>query len=129
MCTADSKPQYGSTQISHRFPHTGEHGAMLITLASPPLPGQSRQNRRRNCTTDDMHSLCITAWTGSAALLSLGLTVGMTIGVGLVAKFFMVVLALSNGWLGAEWHVGFTVAQRFVSASQTRMSMVSLTKN
>ncbi|CAG8978768.1 hypothetical protein HYALB_00012500 [Hymenoscyphus albidus] len=56
--------------------------------------------------------LCITAWTASAALLSLGLTVGMTMGVGLVSKVFIALLAIGNGWLGAEWHVGFTVAQR-----------------
>lgn len=36
----------------------------------------------------------------------------MTIGVGLVSKVFIALLAIGNGWLGAEWHVGFTVAQR-----------------
>lgn len=62
-----------------------------------------------------MTRLCITAWAGGSALLSLGLTVGETMGIIVISRVFMAFLALGNGWIGGEWHIGFTVAQRFLS--------------
>ncbi|CAG9983453.1 unnamed protein product, partial [Clonostachys byssicola] len=59
-------------------------------------------------------NLCITAWTGGSSLLSLGLTVRHTIGVMFVSKVLMTLLVIGNGWMGAEWHIGFTVSQRMV---------------
>ncbi|KAM5343836.1 hypothetical protein ACJ41O_012373 [Fusarium nematophilum] len=59
-------------------------------------------------------SLCISAWTAAASLLSLGLTVPQTVGLMIVARALMVVLVIGNGWMGAEWHIGFAVAQRIV---------------
>jgi NCS1 family nucleobase:cation symporter-1 len=32
----------------------------------------------------------------------------------IVAKFLLALLALSQGWLGGEWHVGYTVSQRYL---------------
>ncbi|KAI8677729.1 hypothetical protein NCS55_00490400 [Fusarium keratoplasticum] len=59
-------------------------------------------------------SLCISAWTAAASLLSLGLTVPQTIGLMILARVLMVLLVIGNGWMGAEWHIGFSVAQRIV---------------
>jgi hypothetical protein len=35
-----------------------------------------------------------------------------------VSKVLMTLLVIGNGWMGAEWHIGFTVSQRFVAASR-----------
>lgn len=59
-----------------------------------------------------IYRLCITAWQGGSALLSIGLTVGETMGIIVISRFLMAFLALGNGWIGGEWHIGFTVAQR-----------------
>jgi NCS1 family nucleobase:cation symporter-1 len=50
-----------------------------------------------------------------SSLLSLGLTIPHTVGIMIIARVIMAVLVIGNGWMGAEWHVGFTVSQRFVS--------------
>lgn len=62
----------------------------------------------------DCRSLCISAWTGAASLLSLGLTVPQTIGLMVIARILMVALIIGNGWIGGEWHIGFAVHQRMI---------------
>ncbi|CRK45868.1 hypothetical protein BN1723_006776, partial [Verticillium longisporum] len=59
-------------------------------------------------------NLCISAWTGAASLLSLGLTVPQTIGLMIIARILMVALIIGNGWIGGEWHIGFAVHQRMI---------------
>ncbi|PNH46478.1 hypothetical protein VD0004_g1696 [Verticillium dahliae] len=59
-------------------------------------------------------NLCISAWTGAASLLSLGLTVPQTIGLMVIARILMVALIVGNGWIGGEWHIGFAVHQRMI---------------
>ncbi|KAL3424363.1 NCS1 nucleoside transporter [Phlyctema vagabunda] len=59
-------------------------------------------------------NLCISAWMGGSSLLSLGLSVSQTMGVMIIARVLMSLLIIGNGWLGAEWHIGFTVSQRIV---------------
>jgi hypothetical protein len=59
-------------------------------------------------------SLCISSWAGGAALLSLGLNITQTVGVMIIARVLIFFLVTANGWMGSEWHIGFTVSQRFV---------------
>ncbi|OLN87567.1 Thiamine transporter [Colletotrichum chlorophyti] len=59
-------------------------------------------------------NLCISAWTGAASLLSLGLTIPQTIGLMILARALICLLVIGNGWMGAEWHIGFTVSQRII---------------
>jgi hypothetical protein len=37
-------------------------------------------------------------------------------GVIVISKVFIAFLAIGNGWIGAEWHISYTVAQRFESS-------------
>jgi NCS1 family nucleobase:cation symporter-1 len=57
-------------------------------------------------------SLCISAWTGGASLISLGLTMPQTIGVMILSRILIILLVVGNGWMGGEWHIGFSVSQR-----------------
>ncbi|UQC90027.1 NCS1 nucleoside transporter [Colletotrichum lupini] len=59
-------------------------------------------------------NLCISAWTGAASLLSLGLTIPQTIGLMILARALICLLVIGNGWMGSEWHIGFTVSQRII---------------
>lgn len=59
-------------------------------------------------------SVCITVWAGGASLLILGLSVPHIMGVMIIARVLISSFVIANGWLGAEWHIGFTVAQRYV---------------
>ncbi|TDZ37356.1 Thiamine transporter [Colletotrichum spinosum] len=59
-------------------------------------------------------NLCISAWTGAASLLSLGLTIPQTMGLMILARVLICLLVIGNGWMGAEWHIGFTVSQRII---------------
>lgn len=58
-------------------------------------------------------SLCISVWAGGASLLILGLSIPQIVGVMIVARVLIVAFIMSNGWMGGEWHIGFTVAQRY----------------
>jgi cytosine/uracil/thiamine/allantoin permease len=35
-----------------------------------------------------------------------------TVGVMILSRFLILALILANGWMGADWHIGFSVAQR-----------------
>ncbi|GJC94418.1 NCS1 nucleoside transporter [Colletotrichum higginsianum] len=59
-------------------------------------------------------NLCISAWTGAASLLSLGLTIPQTMGLMILARALICLLVIGNGWMGSEWHIGFTVSQRII---------------
>ena len=64
------------------------------------------------------YSVCITVWAGGASLLILGLSVPHIVGVMIIARVLISSFVIANGWLGAEWHIGFTVAQRSVKFTQ-----------
>ncbi|RVX68775.1 hypothetical protein B0A52_07661 [Exophiala mesophila] len=59
-------------------------------------------------------NVCITVWAGGASLLILGLSVPHIVGVMIIARVLISSFVIANGWLGAEWHIGFTVAQRII---------------
>ncbi|KAJ9317377.1 hypothetical protein DTO271D3_2198 [Paecilomyces variotii] len=57
-------------------------------------------------------NLTAVSWTTGSSLLSTGLSVWETMVVLVIGQGLVTCLALANGWTGAEWHIGFTVAQR-----------------
>ncbi|GAD97363.1 hypothetical protein NECHADRAFT_54865 [Paecilomyces variotii No. 5] len=57
-------------------------------------------------------NLTVVSWTTGSSLLSTGLSVWETMVVLVIGQALVTCLALANGWTGAEWHIGFTVAQR-----------------
>ncbi|KAF3407844.1 Thiamine transporter THI72 [Talaromyces pinophilus] len=54
----------------------------------------------------------IFGWQGVSALLSMGLSVWQAIVCNFVAKLIQIAVVLSLGWIGAVWHIGFTVNAR-----------------
>ncbi|OAL37940.1 hypothetical protein AYO20_02773 [Fonsecaea nubica] len=53
-------------------------------------------------------------WQTASSLISLGLSVWEAMIVTIIAKFLIAGVAITNGWWGAVWHVGFSVGNRAV---------------
>lgn len=59
-------------------------------------------------------NVTISSWTGASSLLSLGLSVGETIGIILIGNVIISALALLNAAPGGYFHIGYTISQRVV---------------
>lgn len=59
-------------------------------------------------------NVTISTWTGASSLLSLGLSVGETMGIIIIGNAIIVVLALLNAAPGGYFHIGYTISQRVV---------------
>lgn len=58
--------------------------------------------------------LNVVGWQTGSSLIVLGLSVWEAMIVTIIAKILISLVAILNGWLGALWHVGFTVGNRSV---------------
>ncbi|BEJ06652.1 hypothetical protein CcaverHIS641_0311740 [Cutaneotrichosporon cavernicola] len=56
----------------------------------------------------------VSGWSGGAALLGLGLTVGQAMAVTVAAQAIIVSVWILTGWVGAYWHVSFPMWSRSV---------------
>lgn len=59
-------------------------------------------------------NVTISSWTGASSLLTLGLSVGETIGIILIGNVIISALALLNAAPGGYFHIGYTISQRVV---------------
>ncbi|KAK1959940.1 NCS1 nucleoside transporter [Colletotrichum sublineola] len=95
-----------------------EHGYETTKWINPDIAPLPPNRRTWGMWTflgfGSISNLCISAWTGAASLLSLGLTIPQTIGLMILARALICLLVIGNGWMGSEWHIGFTVSQRII---------------
>jgi NCS1 family nucleobase:cation symporter-1 len=56
----------------------------------------------------------VSGWSGGAALLGLGLTVGQAMAVTVASQVIIVAVWILTGWVGAYWHVSFPIWSRSV---------------
>nr|CAI6461880.1 ASB_HP1_G0027130.mRNA.1.CDS.1 [Saccharomyces cerevisiae] len=59
-------------------------------------------------------NVTISTWTGASSLLSLGLTVGETMGIIIIGNAIVATLALLNAAPGGYYHIGYTISQRVI---------------
>ncbi|CAH2354926.1 nicotinamide riboside transporter 1 [[Candida] railenensis] len=59
-------------------------------------------------------NVTISTWSGASSLLSLGLSVGETMGIILIGNIIIATLALLNAAPGGYYHIGYTISQRVV---------------
>ncbi|SGZ48806.1 CIC11C00000000728 [Sungouiella intermedia] len=59
-------------------------------------------------------NVIISTWSGASSLLSIGLSVGETMGIILIGNIFIASLALLNAAPGGYFHIGYTICQRVV---------------
>lgn len=59
-------------------------------------------------------NVTISTWSGASSLLSLGLSVGETMGIIILGNLLLASLALLNAAPGGYYHIGYTISQRVV---------------
>lgn len=94
------------------------HGFRTSHLINPdiaPMPPSRRLwGRAQYLAFFAIAQFTITAWAASAAILGLGLAVWEAVVILFISQCFVVTVASATGWVGGEWHVGFTVVQRII---------------
>ncbi|GAB1725115.1 hypothetical protein NU195Hw_g6836t1 [Hortaea werneckii] len=61
-----------------------------------------------------INQICISNWQLGASLVSAGISVWQAVVAIIIGKFIIAAVAVFNGYVGAEWHIGFPVASRYV---------------
>lgn len=61
-----------------------------------------------------INNLIMLNFTVGSTLIALGLSVWQAMIAVMVGKSIVMVVAVYNGWVGAEWHIGFPVISRYV---------------
>jgi nucleobase:cation symporter-1, NCS1 family len=61
-----------------------------------------------------INQVCISNWQVGASLVAVGLSVWQTMISVIVGKIIVSLVTVYNGYIGAEWHMGFPILSRFV---------------
>lgn len=61
-----------------------------------------------------INQICLSNWQVGSSLVASGLSVWQTVIAVIVGKFIIAAVAVANGYVGAEWHIGFPVWSRVV---------------
>ncbi|KAK6832876.1 hypothetical protein PG987_007570 [Apiospora arundinis] len=61
-----------------------------------------------------INQICISNWQLGASLVALGLSVWQAVIALILGKLITAAVAILNGYVGAEWHIGFPVVSRVV---------------
>ena len=61
-----------------------------------------------------VNQVCLSNWQLGSSLVSAGLSVWQTVVAVIIGKFIIAAVAVFNGYVGAEWHIGFPVWSRAV---------------
>jgi NCS1 family nucleobase:cation symporter-1 len=61
-----------------------------------------------------INQICISNWQQGSSLVSSGLSVWQTMIFIILGKAIIAIVAILNGYVGAEWHIGFPVVSRVV---------------
>ncbi|EME82976.1 uncharacterized protein MYCFIDRAFT_36375 [Pseudocercospora fijiensis CIRAD86] len=61
-----------------------------------------------------INQICLSNFQLGASLVSAGLAVWQAILAVIIGKFIIAAVAIANGYVGAEWHIGFPVVSRYI---------------
>ncbi|KXL49382.1 hypothetical protein M433DRAFT_106225 [Acidomyces richmondensis BFW] len=61
-----------------------------------------------------INQICLSNWQIGASLVSAGLSVWQSVIAIVIGKIIISVVAIANGYVGAEWHIGFAVLSRYI---------------
>ena len=61
-----------------------------------------------------INQICLSNWQLGASLVAFGLSVWQAIISIIIGKFIIAAVAIFNGWVGAEYHIGYVVVSRYI---------------
>lgn len=61
-----------------------------------------------------INQICLSNWQLGASLVAFGLSVWQAVISIIIGKFIIAAVAVANGMVGAEWHIGFVVLSRYI---------------
>lgn len=61
-----------------------------------------------------VNQICVSNWQIGGSLVATGLSVWQAIVATLIGKIIIALVAIFNGYIGADWHIGFPVVSRMI---------------
>jgi NCS1 family nucleobase:cation symporter-1 len=104
-----------NARITLNAEHVHAHGSHWINDDIKPLPPSRRTWGVWSFVSFwAINNLVIYSWTTGSTLIGLGLSVWQAMIAVIIARIIIILVAVFNGYVGAEWHIGFAVLSRYV---------------
>ncbi|KAK2035438.1 NCS1 nucleoside transporter [Colletotrichum zoysiae] len=99
-----------------RLPHSevGESNVWINDDIRPMPPSRRRWTTSTFISFWLTNQVAISNWQLGASLVAAGLSVWQSVIAIIVGKIIIALVAIFNGMVGAEWHIGFPVVSRYV---------------
>ncbi|KZT20833.1 NCS1 nucleoside transporter family protein [Neolentinus lepideus HHB14362 ss-1] len=95
--------------------HSEGESSVWINDDIRPLPPSRRTwDRYAFISFWAINQICLSNWQTGSSLVAVGLSVWQTMVAVIIAKIIISLVAIFNGYVGAEWHIGFPVVSRYV---------------
>ncbi|TVY78355.1 Transporter aclS [Lachnellula suecica] len=93
----------------------GTHASPWINDDIRPMPPSRRQwGKLAFISFWAINQICLSNWQVGASLVAVGLSVWQAMVATIIGKVIISAVAISNGYVGAEWHIGFPVYARVI---------------
>lgn len=80
-----------------------------------PLPPHRRQwDRLAYISFWAINQICLSNWQLGSSLVAIGLSVWQAMIAVIIGKVIVALVAVFNGYVGAEWHIGFPIVSRYL---------------
>ncbi|KAK2042610.1 NCS1 nucleoside transporter [Colletotrichum somersetense] len=99
-----------------RLPHSevGESNVWINDDIRPMPPSRRRWTTSTFISFWLTNQVAISNWQLGASLVAAGLSVWQSVIAIIVGKIIIALVAIFNGMVGAEWHIGFPVVSRYI---------------
>lgn len=98
-----------------RVPSADRAVSIWINDDIRPLPPHRRTwNKLAFISFWAINQICLSNWQLGSSLVAVGLSVWQAILATIVGKIVISLVAVGNGYVGAEWHIGFPVFSRAI---------------
>jgi len=96
--------------------HDGEHkSSVWINDDIRPLPPSRRLwDSFAYISFWAINQICLSNWQIGSSLVAIGLSVWQTMIAVILGKIIIALVAVCNGYMGADWHIGFPVLSRVI---------------
>ncbi|EOD51179.1 putative ncs1 nucleoside transporter protein [Neofusicoccum parvum UCRNP2] len=89
------------------------HNRWINDDIRPLPPHRRRWDRAAFISFWAINQICLSNWQLGSSLVAIGLSVWQTMIAVIVGKIIVALVAVFNGYVGADWHIGFPVVSRW----------------